>query len=169
MDDSGCALWWRRVFCPAKGWIDVRGGQRDRALEFAARVREYYAEREVKRVELRSAGVVPDLAALDSDRLIFTTRPHPNGRDWLVDESRLSHKCWVQKLEHAIGHCAFRGRGHLCEIRVMARTGSVDAVVLTDTRGDNQFAQSASMSACYGAKGVNESETEKDHALHSVC
>jgi hypothetical protein len=113
------------------------------ALDFAARVRQFYEDRSVRSVEAHSVGPCPNIADLGLPRIVFHIRPHPNKRDWWVDESKLTHPCWLTRLDHAIGHVAFRGRGHLCEIQVLDSRGIPDSVVMVDQRGHNPFVDCA--------------------------
>lgn len=107
------------------------------ALEFAARVRQFYEGVDVKRVEARSEGILSQIGDGLPPRKLFSIQRHFNGRDWWVNESELTHPCWLKHLEHAISHCAFRGRTYLCEIRVCDAPGKLTSVVLIDQRNDN--------------------------------
>jgi len=67
-----------------------------------------------------------------ADRVLFTIRPHPNGRDWLADETALHHGGWFKQLQSAINYALFRGSCKICEVRVLDAKGDIRQVVLAN-------------------------------------
>jgi hypothetical protein len=114
-------------------------GTPEEALEFAARVRKFYEDRAVLRVEAHATGPM-DLGEHPAlSPKVFYVRPHGNGHDWLVDEGSLAHPAWLTKLEHAISLLAFRSRGYITLIQILDPAGLTARIVLIDQRNDDCF------------------------------
>jgi hypothetical protein len=106
-------------------------GTSDEALDFAARVLEYYKDRGVLRVEARSIGPVQITEARPGkEHKIFRLRPRRNGRGWQADDTQLAHPCYHLELEEAINYAAFRGRGGFIEVQIFNSENKLQQVVL---------------------------------------
>ena len=108
-------------------------GSPDEALQFSQNAHAHLCNKGVIRVEAWSDA---DLASTayepPADRVVFTIRPHPNGRDWLADETPLHHGGWFRQLQSAINYALFRGSCKICEVRVLDAKGDIRQVVLAN-------------------------------------
>jgi hypothetical protein len=102
-------------------------------LAFVARAQEHLASTGVVRVEAWSAEQMEfDFMSEIAPRLVFTIRPHRNGRDWTADPNELHHGGWHRTLSSAVDYALFRACG---KVQILDRNGKIQRVILTDQRG----------------------------------
>ena len=112
-------------------------GTPEEALGFADQVRNFYEQRtSVRRIEAWSVESIPRVS---SDYELFTIARHENGRDWRLCPGRLTHPGWFTSLMDAVDYAAFRGRGHISQIRVTGSTGD-NKLILCPQLGMDPFA-----------------------------
>ena len=106
----------RRATIRRRDGTDRLAGSPDKALQFSQ-----------NDADLASTADEPP-----ADRVVFTNRRHPNGRDWLADETALHHGGWFRQLQSAINYALFRGSCKICEVRVLDAKGDIRQVILSN-------------------------------------
>jgi hypothetical protein len=104
-------------------------------LAFVARAQKHLAPAGVVRVEAWSAEQMEFDFASEIARLVFTIRPHRNGRDWTADPNELHHGGWLRTLSGAVDYALFRSGGKVANVHVLDRGGKIQRVILADQSG----------------------------------
>jgi hypothetical protein len=107
----------------------------DEVPAFVARAQKHLAPAGVARVEAWSAEQMEfDFVSEIAPRLVFTIRPHRNGRDSTADENELHHGGWFRTLASAADYALFRASG-IAGVHVLDRDAKIQRVILVDQRG----------------------------------
>jgi hypothetical protein len=123
----------RRSNIRRRNGTDLLTGSTCQALEFSQNAHAHLCNKGVIRVEAWSqADLAPDADESPADRVLFTLRPHPNGRDWLADETALHHGGWFRGLEGAINYALFRGSCKVCQVHLLDAKGEIRQVILAN-------------------------------------
>jgi hypothetical protein len=123
----------RRSTIRRRDGTDRLTGSTHEALQFSQNAHAHLCNKGVIRVEAWSQA---DLASTadepPADRVVFTIRPHPNGRDWLADQTALHHGGWFRSLRNAVDYALFRGSSQICEIHILDAKAEIKQVILAN-------------------------------------